>query len=206
MNAQAYAHPEYDALRVVRCTEIVGITLDGWKVKHRVTVFDFGKRPIDAANPDAVIAGDGTDVDGNPFRQRKPAAKTELLLDRIYELLARKPLNARQLAHETGETVGRIQGILREYKAGLVVLRRGTWGNIYGLEGQNYATPLVSPLMQAIISHLRTHGPTSTPDLCEALQADKTKVQNAIATYPGMVEAVGTARARGKRATVWGLV
>lgn len=43
--------------RVVTHHEVVGITLDGWKVRHQVTVIDFAKpEPVKPVDPDVVIA------------------------------------------------------------------------------------------------------------------------------------------------------
>lgn len=211
LQGKIYANdPHFDNLqaRLVHRTCIVGETLDGWIVEHTVEILDFGKPPRVVVDPDLLIADEGTDTDGN-VRQVRRQAKTQELLAHIYELLAAKPQNVRELAHATGQTPDRIKGILRELPPDIAVLHKGTWGNVYGLVGVDYRTPLYSPTMQRIVEYIRQHGSATVPELSEALGTHKANIQKALATYPDVLRQAGTRRAQGeaggKRSIVWEL-
>lgn len=201
---------DFDAFRgrLVHQREIIGMTDDGWKIRHCIQVIDFGKPPRQVVDPDALLELEPGVEETRPATRRQ--RKTEQLLARIYDLLADKAMNARELAHATEQTVDRVNGVLRDLPAEVVVLRRGTWGNVYGLAGKDYTTPPLSPLMQRIVDHLRTHGPTATPDLCAALDALKASVQQTLVAYPDVVRQVGKRRNAGRNggrpAAVWDVV
>lgn len=203
IHGKAYANdPWYDAMRgrIVQQYTVTGITDDGWVVRHTRTVLDFGRVPPPTVDPNEAI---GDLSDDSP--DRKPQAKTVPLLESIYDALSEQPMNARQLAHATGATVNRIQAILRDHSTGLVILAKCAWGHVYGLEGCDYP-PVYSATMQRIVDYLREHGPTSTPDLCAALNMHKPSIFEAIRKHPGAVVEAGTQAAQGtggKRALVW---
>lgn len=206
---RVYANdPDYDTLRgrVVTRHEVVGITLDGWKVRHQVTVIDFAKPPALEVDPDAVIADDGTDPDGR-LRRRKPKADTQETLDRIHDLLTDRPLNTVEIASRIGASVNRVKNLLRNHPAGFVVVANGITGFVYGLEGHTYRQPYYQPAMQRIVDYLREHGPATTPEICEALDIWKDTLWKAIKAQPGVIEVVGeqSRKGGGKAAHIWGL-
>ena len=122
--------------RVVARHDVVGITRDGYVVRHIVTVCDFGKPSRTPADPDAALADEGTDLDDNPrprHTHRGPRVATTALLARIHAALVDCPLNARELAAMLGVTVPRVRAALRNHAAGVEVVGRDVYGSVYAL-------------------------------------------------------------------------
>lgn len=206
---RVYANdPDYDNLRgrVVTRHAVVGITRDGWKVRHEVTVVDFGKPPAVEVDPDAAIADEGVDPDGR-LRRRRPKADTQETLDRIHDLLTDRPLNTVEIASRIGASVNRVKNLLRNHPAGFVVVANGITGFVYGLEDYTYRQPFYSPAMQRIVDYLREHGPSTTPEICDALDIWKDTLWKAIKAHPGVIRVVGEQprKGGGKAAHIWGL-
>lgn len=152
---------------------------------------------IPPADPDAALGLDGLDLDGNP--QRVPQKRTQELLERITDALADKPMNVRQIAHATGQTVDRIKGILRDHRDGIVVVARGAWGKVYGLPGRTYDLTQHTPTLQRIVAHLAAHGPATVLDLADALGVHKTTVSVTLTRFAGdAVRMVGEQAANGQ--------
>jgi hypothetical protein len=206
---RVYANdPDYDTLRgrVVAHHEVVGITLDGWKVRHEVTVIDFAKpEPVKLVDRDALIADEGTNPDGHARRDRGKRTQETLML--IRAMLTEKPLNTVEIAAALGETVNRIKNLLRNHPSGFVVVASGITGFVYGLENHTYPKPYYPPAMQRIVDYLKAHGPSTTPEICEALDIWKDTLWRTVRAYPGVIHVVGQqTRKSGKRAAhVWGL-
>lgn len=123
---------EYDGLRLrlVERREVVGITRDGWKVRHCVTVLDFGKPSRTIADPDAAGRYKGPVEIG--FKGY-PHGKTVELLMRVCELLAVRPMLCHEIAEAVGCTTTRIQKLFINQPHGFAVVSRGPRGNLWGL-------------------------------------------------------------------------
>lgn len=133
VRGNAYAgDPDYDGLhlRVVAQHEIVGLTRDGWKVRHCVTVWDFGKPMRTLHDPDAVGRYEGSAAIGVKGYQH---SKTVELLARVRALLAVRPMACREIAEATGCPYRQVRGLFTNQPAGFVVVGRGLSGNIWGL-------------------------------------------------------------------------
>ena len=217
MNAQAYAYPEYDALRVVSRSEIVGITMDGWKIKHCVTVFDFGKPPVDAVDPDAqmqeesLVCHDERTATMLEGLRRAKAKRDAALFEGIRTHLKQHgPTSARKLGKALG--VGdntRTLAILRG-NADTFVFHGGQFA-IWGLVGQPYEPErrkLVSPLMLAIRDAIQTHGPQTSLELASRLHAHPSSVLHSVTKHPNWFYVVEVRPRQGgvPKARVWGLV
>lgn len=197
MNAQI-AYPEYDALRVVERREIIGITLDGWKVRHQITVFDFNKPPIDAANPDATIAPDYK-------RPRKKHVATETLLADIRTLLLDKPMTAREMAEVLDSRPHLVGKALLHHPDGFVVLAKGLTGHVWGVEGVEYP-PVHTGAIGQIVNYLREHGASTAREICEAIGMGNSTFYSAHERSPGVLRCTEVRRsdnAHGGLVQVW---
>lgn len=217
MNAQAYAHPEYDALRVVRRSETIGITEDGWKVRHRITVFDFGRVHIDAVDPDAqmqaeaLVYGDKRITAMVAAKKRTKAERDAALLEGIKaNFTEHGPLSVKKLAKNL--KVGASNRILR-----LLRLHTDTFtffgGQFFtwGLIGQTYDPPphtRVSAVMVAIRDVIKAHGPQTSMELAERMNAHASSILHRLADHPDWFCVVEVRPRRGciPEARVWGLV
>lgn len=114
---------EYDGLRLrlVERREVVGITRDGWKVRHCVTVLDFGKPSRTIADPDAAGRHEGPAAIGV---KGYPHGKT-------LELLAVRPMLCHEIAEAVGCTTTRIQKLFINQPHGFAVVSRGPRGNLW---------------------------------------------------------------------------
>lgn len=135
IHGNAYANdPDFDRMsgRVAYRHEIVGITLDGWKVKHTVEYIDLGRAAaLDAHDPNAVGGYEGPQAIGV---QGYTHHKTRALLEQIRALLAVRPMLCHEIATATGCTTTRIQKLFINQPAGFRVVGRGTRGNLWGLD------------------------------------------------------------------------
>ena len=123
---------DFDELhgRVVHESEIVGMTLDGWKVRHCVTVLDFGKPTRAPRDPNAAIRYEGPAEIG--FKGY-PAGKTVELIAAVRELLAVRPMLCHEIATRLGCTTTRIQKLFINQPDGFRKVARGPRGNLWGL-------------------------------------------------------------------------
>lgn len=198
MNPYADAYAEYDALRVVRRREIVGMTNDGYKVRHKVTVYDFNKPTLPPPNPDAVIA-----PKNRAPRQRHVA--TETLLAEIRALLVCKPMIASELAAALDLRPYYVSKTLLNNPDGFVVLARGLTGNVWGIEGVKY-TPVYTGALGQIVDYLREHGQATARDICDALNMPRATFYAANNRHPGVLRCTETRiadDARGGLVQIW---
>lgn len=108
LHGRAFANDaDYDSLsgRITRQSTIVGITRDGWKVRHTCVYIDIGRAaPVDAPDPDAMIeAGEHLPPAPRVARVKARKEKTPAVNDlqrRITAYLTEHgPTKAAALAH-----------------------------------------------------------------------------------------------------------
>ena len=135
IHGNAYANdPQYDRMtgRVTYRHEVVGMTLDGWKVRHTVEYIDLGRAAALATHdPNAVGAYEGPGAIGV---QGYAHHKTRALLEQVRALLAVRPMLCHELATATGATTRQIQKLFTNQPAGFRVVGRGTRGFLWGLD------------------------------------------------------------------------
>lgn len=223
----AYANdPDFDRLsgRVTYRGTVIGMTLDGWKVKRTVTYIDLGRSAaIDAADPDIELVSESLAA-GRPRRtvaasqgqQNAKAARAVALRGDIEACLCEHgPESANAIAERIAQDGGggvakaRVLDVLRRnpqcfvYHGG----RRKTWG----LVGQAY-TPRptakqTTPLMRALRETLATHGPQTTGDLARRIGSYAASVHKSLLARPDWFVVVEMSASRGNvpDTRVWGL-
>lgn len=202
--------PDYAAFtgRVVRTisTTYYDPKLKAW-IKRTCEYIDVGRSDTvcPADNPDAVIADDGTDVDGKPRRIRAMRSGTMEMLERIRELLAERPHSTAELAAALGMTMNRTKAIMANNPSGFVVINRNRGGMVYGLKGNDYPSYLRLG-MDRIVEYLKANGPQALSVISERLPMRYRDVHRAIDANPGALCIVGEARNQRGRYNLWGVV
>lgn len=193
IHGNAYANdPQYDRMtgRVTHRHEIVGMTLDGWKVRHIVEVIDLGKpAPVDAADPDAQLA-DEFCADFSPhvanglaaIRENKAERQRHLRAEIVATLRENGPASANAITERLGNgAYARVLDTLRRNPQAFVLL--GGQFKVWGLPGQTYTPQVVklgSKLRTALLESLGVHGPQTARELWQRLGGDQTSISKCL--------------------------
>lgn len=216
--------PQFDNMtgRIVHQSEIVGITLDGWKVRHTYQVIDIGRcADIDAVDPDVQMQRERFPA-ANPNTamalEGQQAAKAErfrALRDDVATYIAKHgPASANAIAEGMGTggsgAKARVLDMLRRCQDRFVY--HGGEFSRWGLVGQPYAPTKArkrpSATMLAVRAALEAFGPQSASELAERIGARQQAVIKSVMARPEWFVVVEVRRVvSGKQeARVWGLV
>lgn len=204
------ADKDYDALRgrvVAKRVTKLGITQDGYVIGRVTRLIDIGRGdPVAPCDPDATIADEGTDEDGNPRRRMGMQAKTESALAQVRELLQDKPLNTRELATALGMTMSRVKALLLNHPEDFVILGKVREGHIYALKGHEYTSRVLLKSMPRMAEYVRRHGPSSFSEMSRALGMTYKTLHESIDANPGVMALVGRKHISRGMVDLWGLV
>lgn len=180
-----------------------------WTIrKYRWMVVSEPKTPKDAVtptNPDAVIADDGTDVDGNTRREMEAYGKTREALRQIRQLLLERPLSTRELADLMGATLNRVKAIMINHPEDFEIVTQTRRGHVYALKGHTYPERYLTKSMPKLVAHLREHGPNTINQIYELTRVPIIQIYASIKDNPGVMVRIGSRKTRRGMTDVWGL-
>lgn len=193
VHGNAYANdPQYDRMtgRVTHRHEIVGMTLDGWKVRHIVEVIDLGRAAaVTPADPDAQLA-DEFCADFSPhivnaltsIRENKAERQRRLRDEIVATLREHGPASANTITERLGNgAFARVLDTLRRNPQTFEFV--GGQFKVWGLPGQAYTRQVIklgSKLRNALLEALGAHGPQTARELWERLGGDLTSISKCL--------------------------
>lgn len=218
MNAHvAAAYAEYEMLREVQRSEIVGITLDGWVVRHIVTVLDFNKPPCAPRAEDAALEPESLPVPRkyqvlHDIIQGQKAERAEIMLDEVQACLTEHgPMPAAHIAERIGKAgaINRVLNTLRAHPE--IFVYCGGQFRAWRLHTQSFEKPKLrkpdTPTMLAVRATLAEHGPQTMAEIAKRIDAHPPVVRNVFLRRPEWFRIVGIRKGTGNvpDSNIWGL-
>lgn len=203
--------------RVTYQHSVIGMTLDGYKVKHTVQYIDIGKpAPITPIDPDAQMQPERFPVAGMAMAleglQNAKVERFHALRDDVAACLREHgPASSVTITERLGNGAKeRVLDVLRRNPQTFVF--HGGQFAIWGLVGVPYTPPKprkrLSATMLAARAALETYGPQSAAELAQRIGVGQTSVIKSIMARPEWFVVVEKRAASGSTPVtrVWGLV